>query len=136
MSSVPVHGGLDAPVNRLLPLTRRKEVVAKAASLPSIAVTSADLATVNRLADGTLSPLTGPMTKEQYDLVLDAQAIESNGKRYAWTIPMCLPVTDDEAASLQSGGEAALVGPDGNVVGLLEVSSVYDWDKDLSLIHI
>ena len=119
MSSVPVHGGLEAPVNRRLPLTRRKEVFAKAASLPTIAVTSADLATVHRLADGTLSPLTGPMTQAQYDLVLDEQVVESNGKRYAWTIPMCLPVTDEEAANLQSGGEAALIGPDGAVVGLV-----------------
>jgi sulfate adenylyltransferase len=130
LSSVPVHGGLEAPVNRYLPLTRRKEVFAKAANLPTLAVTSADLATVHRLADGTLSPLTGPMTQAQYDLVLDEQVVESNGKRYAWTIPMCLSVTDEEAANLQSGGEAALIGPDGAVVGLIEVSSVYDWDKD------
>jgi sulfate adenylyltransferase len=39
-------------------------------------------------------------------------------------------VTDDEAASLKLGGQAALVGPEGNVVAVLEVQSVFDWDKD------
>lgn len=129
MSLVPVHGGLSAPVNRTLPLSQRKSLQARAASMPHIQVTNADLATVYRLADGTLSPLTGPMTKEQYDLVLDEKVVMSGGERYAWTIPMCLPVTDEEAAALSAGVTAALVGPDGSVVGTLDVSSVFDWDK-------
>jgi ATP sulfurylase len=41
-------------------LSKRKALRAEAASMPSIKVTSADLATVHRIADGTLSPLTGP----------------------------------------------------------------------------
>ncbi len=129
MSLVPVHGGLTEPVDRMLKLSQRATLRDEAKSLPSIAVTEADLATVYRLADGTLSPLTGPMTEAQHDLVLEEQVIESNGKRYAWTIPVTLPVTDEEAAALSSGARAALRGPDGSLVGVIDVSSVFDWDK-------
>ena len=129
MSLVPVHGGLDVPVDRMLKLSRRKSLVAEAAGMPKIRVTSADLATVYRLADGTLSPLTGPMTKAQFDLVLDEKCVISKGKRYAWTIPLSLPVTDAEAAALKVGGMAALLDEAGALVGVLEVASVFEWDK-------
>ena len=129
MSLIPVHGGLDAPVDRVLKLSKRKALLAEAVAMPKIAVTEADLATVHRLADGTLSPLTGPMTEEQWNTVLSERVIVSRGERYAWTIPIAFPVTDEEASRLKLGGHAALVGPDGAVVGVLEIRSVYDWDK-------
>ncbi len=129
MSLVPVHGGLDVPVDRMLKLSRRKALLAEAADMPKIRVTDADLATVYRLGDGTLSPLTGPMTKEQFELVLDERVVISNGKKYAWTIPLSLPVTDLERAKLQVGGNAALENEQGELVGILEVQSVFDWDK-------
>ncbi len=130
MSLVPVHGGLDVPVDRVLKLSRRKALIEESADMPKIQVTEADLATVHRLADGTLSPLTGPMSKEQYDLVLSEKVLVSQGKRYAWTIPIALPVTDAEAAALKVGGQAAIYGPDGVLVAMLEVQSLYDWDKE------
>jgi len=113
-----------------VPLSRRKSLLAEAAGLPRISVTKADLATVHRIADGTLSPLTGPMTEDQWNRVLDEQVILSDGGRYAWTIPLALPITNDEAASVQVGGQAALAGPDGEIIGVIDVKSVYDWDKE------
>jgi len=129
MALVPVHGGLAEPVNRTLPFSQRKALLAEAASLPSIRVTDADLSAVYRYADGTLSPLIGPMDEAEWNHVLDNQCILRDGVRYAWTIPMALPVTDAEAAALTTGGKAAIRNQDGDVVGLIEVSSVYAWDK-------
>ena len=60
---VPVHGGLSEPVDRVVPLSRRREFLEEAASLPTLEVSRADLSTVHRLADGALSPLTGPMRR-------------------------------------------------------------------------
>jgi sulfate adenylyltransferase len=130
LALVPVHGGLSAPVDRSLPLTRRKALLAESASMPSIAVTKADLATVYRIADGTLSPLTGFMTKDVYDRVLGERCVLSQGGRYAWTIPLSLPVTEAEAAALEVGKTAVLRDPDGNAIGTIEVASVFPWDKD------
>lgn len=129
MSQVPVHGGLSAPVDRRLKLSERKALLAQAAGLPSVALTEADLSTVHRIADGTLSPLEGPMNEAEWNRVLATRTIERNGTAYAWTIPLAFPITDAEAAALKVGGKATLVDHEGNVVGFLDVESIYTWDK-------
>lgn len=129
MSLVPVHGGLDAPVNQILPYSRKNALLSQARSLPQIAVSDADLSVVYRIADGTLSPLKGFMDEATWNRVLDHRNIERNGVAYAWTIPLALPVTEAEAAALKVGGHAALVDGAGEVFGVIEVSSVYGWDK-------
>lgn len=129
MSLVPVHGGLSAPVDRILPWSRKKELLAAAQTLPRIAVTDADLSVVYRIADGTLSPLVGFMGEQTYNHVLDEKSIVYEGKAYAWTIPFSLPVTEDEAKALKVGGSAALVDSRGDVFGAIHVTSVFAWDK-------
>jgi sulfate adenylyltransferase len=125
---VPVHGGLEAPVSRTIPLSRRKRFLAQAATLPMIEVNSADLSTVYRIADGTLSPLTGPMDEQTWHYVLDHDALDDGFRHYAWTAPISIPVTDEEAKKLKVGERAALV-HEGKPVGVLHISSLFDWDK-------
>jgi sulfate adenylyltransferase len=129
MSLVPVHGGLSAPVDRFLPFSRRGALLGETAALPRITVTDADLSLVYRIADGTLSPLTGFMGEQTYNRVLDEGHIAYDGARYAWTIPVSLPVTDAEATALKVGGWAALVDSTGAVFGAICISSVFAWDK-------
>ena len=66
---------------------------AEAAELAKVPVSDADLSTVYRFGDGVLSPLVGPMDAAVYNRVLDESVIEHEGKLYAWTIPLSLPVT-------------------------------------------
>ena len=84
---VPVHGGLDDLVDCSVPLSSRRQFHEEASKLPSVVVSNADLSTVYRIGDGTLSPLEGPMKKAVYERVLDEAVIESRGKDYSWTIP-------------------------------------------------
>lgn len=126
---VPVHGGLDAPVDRNVPLSERKNFLAEAAPLPRVRVSRADLSTVYRVADGALSPLTGPMKAEAYQRVLDERHVLVDGRPYAWTIPLSLPVTDEEATSLSAGGSAALADESGVIVAILDDLEVFAWDK-------
>ena len=130
MSLVPVHGGLAAPVDRIAPWSRKTALLTEAAGLPRIAVTDADLSVVYRIADGTLSPLTGFMDEATFNHVLDNWHIVSGGKKYAWSIPLSLPVTEAEAATVKKGGAAALVDARGEVFGVIRVSSVFAWDKE------
>lgn len=58
---------------------------------------------VYRIGDGGLSPLIGPMVKAVYDQVLRDANIDSDGRKYAWTIPISLPVDKVQAASLKPG---------------------------------
>ncbi len=125
-SVAPVHGGLASPVNRIVP--REKADLAAWAKLATIAVDGTDRTTLYRIADGTLSPLVGPMSSADYRSTLDRAAIERGGKLWAWGIPTVLPVTGAEAAKLERGAEVALA-HDGALFGVLRVDEVYDWDK-------
>ena len=129
MSLIPPHGGLSEPVCCTIPQGQIADTKAKAAGLKKVPVTDADLSTVYRFGDGGLSPLTGPMTGTMYHRVLDEAVIENNGKLYAWTIPLSLPVTADLAAELKADEEVAVVDSAGEVVAILTVSDVFAWDK-------
>src|SRR6266566_5141537 len=98
---IPPHGGLTEPVNRT-----RDDVGAHA---KKVALSDADLSSLYRIGDGGLSPLAGPMTRDEWDRVLDEEVIVRNGKKYAWTIPIAFPVSAELAGSLKVGQEAALV---------------------------
>ena len=123
------HGGLTEPVCCTVPAGEIDSFKAEAASLPQVPVSAADLSTVYRLGDGTLSPLTGPMNGDVYNRVLDEACIEVNGKKYAWTIPLALPVTSELAGTLSSGQKVALTCPEGEIVAILEIGDVFEWDK-------
>jgi len=97
------HGGLDAPVNCTVPADQVDAFQQEAQGLPQVPVSAADLSSVYRWGDGTLSPLEGPMTSAVYNKVLDESVIEVNGEKYAWTIPLSLPVTSELAGSLSAG---------------------------------
>jgi sulfate adenylyltransferase len=61
--------------------------------------------------------------------VLDEKCIEVGGRRYAWAIPLALPVTSDEASSLSRGGSVALRDEAGAVVGIVDELECFAWDK-------
>ena len=123
------HGGLSEPVCRMVAAEEVDGFRDAAAGLPSLPVSAADVSTVNRIGDGTLSPLHGPMNEDVYNRVLDEAVIESEGGLYAWTIPLSLPASSETAASLSAGQGVALTDPDGTLLGTLDVESVFEWDK-------
>ena len=130
---IPLHGGLSSPVCRMVPDDERDAFRENATKLIRVPVSDADLSTVYRFGDGGLSPLTGPMDSETYHRVLEACVIDYNGEPYAWTIPLALPVSSDLAGQLEVGQTVALVDQAGQIVGALEISDVYPWDKQAYL---
>ena len=123
------HGGLSEPVCRTVSSDDIASFQAEAASLPKVPVSSADLSSVYRFGDGTLSPLTGPMNSATYNRVLDESVIEHNGKLFAWTIPISFPITADLAKTIKAGQKVALTNPAGEVVATLDVNDVFPWPK-------
>jgi sulfate adenylyltransferase len=126
---VPVHGGLSAPVNLTVPADKVADFKAVAASLSKVPVSDADLSTVYRLGDGVLSPLTGFMNSTEFNRVLDEEHVVSNGAKYAWTIPLSLPVTEALAKSLKVGQKVALTNTAGDIVATLTINDIFAWDK-------
>jgi len=118
------HGGVAEPITRTV------------ADLPAVTtapipVSDADLSTLYRIADGGLSPLTGPMTKAEYVQVLEEEVVVRGGKKYAWTIPLAFPVDEALAKTLQTGTAYPLTNSAGTVVGTLDVKDVYAWNKPM-----
>lgn len=124
LRTIPVHGGLSAPVQRIVAATE----AARWKTLPRIEVNETDRTTLQRIADGTLSPLVGPMNASDVKSVLERGAIERAGKRYAWTIPIVLPITDAEAKLAGPEQELALV-CDGQIFGKLKSDGVHGWNR-------
>ncbi|MFL5329713.1 MAG: sulfate adenylyltransferase [Gemmataceae bacterium] len=119
---IPPHGGVPEPVERI----SRTPIGAKG---PKLVVRAGDLSSLNRIADGGLSPLTGPMGRAEYDRVLDEEVIVRNGKKYAWTIPISLPASEAEVKTFEPGSDVTLVDEAGQTVGQLKVTDVWPWDK-------
>jgi sulfate adenylyltransferase len=120
----PVHGGLTEPVQRVV----ARPDLAAWSKLVVIDVNDNDRTSLYRIGDGTLSPLTGPMGEADYRSVLQMGAIVRDGKSWAWTIPIILPITEAEAVRVKPGMEVALAF-EGQVFGKLAVQSLFPWDK-------
>ncbi|MEZ4291592.1 MAG: sulfate adenylyltransferase [Myxococcota bacterium] len=124
---VPVHGGLAEPVDRIVPFKDKAAFLSEAGGLPSIR--SARPTSRRSIAWPTarLLPLEG--SEEAYDRVIAEKCVLSKGARYAWTIPISLPVTDEEAGRVKRGGACAVETGEGEVVAILDDLEVFDWDK-------
>jgi sulfate adenylyltransferase len=126
---IPPHGGLNEPICRTVPTEKSADFLTEAKTLVKVPVSDADLSTVYRFGDGGLSPLTGPMDSTTYNRVLDESVIEHDGKLYAWTIPLSLPVTEELSKMLKVGQKVALTNSDGEIVAVLTVNDIFPWDK-------
>ncbi|MDR1923205.1 MAG: sulfate adenylyltransferase [Planctomycetaceae bacterium] len=129
MNLIEPHGGITDLVNQTTSNAELEYFNAHAAQLLKVPVSDADLSTIYRIGDGTLSPLTGPMNKDVFNTVLEESIIEHSGKKYAWTIPLSLPITESLSREIKPEQEVAIVNNNGTVVAILAVSSVFRWDK-------
>jgi sulfate adenylyltransferase len=126
---IPPHGGLSTPIDRQVPAAEAADFRAKIAALATLPVSDADLSTVYRIGDGGLSPLTGPMDSQTFDRVLDEEVILHQGKKYAWTIPLSLPVAEDLAKTLKVGQSVALTNAAGERIGQLDIRDIFARNK-------
>jgi sulfate adenylyltransferase len=92
------------------------------ARLEVLPLTPRELSDLDMLASGALSPLDGFMGPEDYDAVLDDMQL-ANG--LPWALPVCLAV--DEAPS---GDRVAIADGAGRPLAVLEVESVFDYNKE------
>jgi sulfate adenylyltransferase len=89
-------------------------------SLERVELSSRELADLDMIASGALSPLTGFMDREAYESVLKTMRLPGG---LPWALPVCLAI--EEAPK---GDRVALVGEDGTPYAVLDVGEVYDYD--------
>ena len=117
-------------VNRIVPPSERGEFLKRIRNLKPYRLSKGDLSVFYRIADGTLSPLEGPMGEGEFYRVLEEESIEREGERLAWTIPLAFPIAEQEARRLRVGEELAVISPGGELVGSLQVEEIYLFDKE------
>lgn len=120
------HGG--TLINRLVPATERDAMIERANQAPKIELSAVSLSDVMLIAMGVVSPLKGFMSQDDYQGVVHDMHLASG---VPWTIPIALPVDTATADSLETGQDIALVDEAGNLVGLLELSDKYSYDKEV-----
>ena len=104
----------------------REEYLKKCKTLPSLTISKWSISDIELIANGGFSPLIGFMGKEDYQSVLKYMHL-ANG--LPWTIPITLPVTEEEANRLSVGDEVALYGSDGKLYGVMQVEEMFEYDK-------
>ncbi|MBD0289688.1 MAG: sulfate adenylyltransferase [Thermoleophilia bacterium] len=81
-----------------------------------------ELADLDMLASGALSPLTGFMGREDYERVLDEMRLVSG---LAWALPVCLSVESEPV-----GDRVALVDGEERPLAVLTVEEVFPYDRE------
>jgi sulfate adenylyltransferase len=133
-SLIAPHGG--TLVTRLLEGASREQALEKAQTLPRIVLNEVSLCDLEMLAGGGLSPLKGFMNKTDYDSVVHHMRL-SNG--LAWSIPITLAVSIEQANSIHIGQEVALIENlphEQRIIAILEVSDKFTYDKQIEVTHV
>ncbi len=121
------HGG--TLVNRELSGDARTAAKVRADKVPAshtFTLDDRELADLEMIGVGALSPLTGFMRKADYDTVVDSMRLSDN---LIWSMPVTLATSKQRAAALKLGDEIALAEASGKVVGLMQVTDIFSPDK-------
>jgi sulfate adenylyltransferase len=91
--------------------------------LPSLPLTAAEAADLRALATGAYSPLAGFMGAKEHESVTESMRLPDGT---LWSIPVCLGIPDGVRVD---DGRLALRGEGGELLGVLEVTEVFERDR-------
>jgi sulfate adenylyltransferase len=129
---IPPHGG--TLVNLLATRDAAANLAAEAANLPKLVINERELSDLEMLAVGALSPLRGFVGERDYRSILETMHLE-NG--LAWTIPVTLSLTDEEAKRVGGADAVALVAEEGGrPLAVLEISGVFKRDREREAVAV
>jgi sulfate adenylyltransferase len=131
LDNIPPHGGIL--INRIATLDQRQEFFDKANSLPRLQLSDRALSDVQMIAIGAYSPLTGFMEEADYKSVVKNMRL-ANG--LPWAVPVTLPVSEQIGNSLQEGTMIRLDSPQGEFIGILQLTQKYRYNKEEEAINV
>ena len=102
-TTIAPHGG--ELVDRMAPEEQRDELLQRAEGLTKITLGPRALSDLEMISTGVFSPLTGFMVSEDYESVVETMRLK-NG--LVWSLPITLPVSEEEAEDIRVGEEIAL----------------------------
>ena len=92
-----------------------------------------EVADFELMSTGVYSPLSGFMTKDSYEAVVDNMHLP-NG--LPWSLPIVHAVTKEFADSLTEGDEIALTDEDGTIYGIMTVQEKFPYDKNKEAVNV
>lgn len=116
------HGG--RLIDRHAKGEMREAMLAKANELPKIQVNERELADIEMIGCGAMSPLEGFMNREDYLGVLNNMHLASGP---VWTLPITLSVKPGDIRQYKAGDQIALV-DQGVILAVMDVEDVYKVD--------
>lgn len=131
IDNIPAHGG--QLINRICSSEQRAEFLDKGEYLPRVQLTERAFSDLELIAIGGFSPLTGFMGQADYERVVNEMHLE-NG--LPWSIPVTLPVSEEEAEALKIGTFVRLDDFTGRFVGVLQLTEKYQYDKVHEALHV
>ncbi len=120
--SMEPHGG--TLVRRLVDGDAKTRLVSEAASMPRITLNEWQVSDLDMIAVGAMSPLAGFMTQKDYKTVVSSMRLADGTP---WPFPICLRTDRDTASKVRD--RAALHGPDGKLLAVIDVAEKYEGDK-------
>lgn len=124
--SIAPHGG--TLINRILTGSAREEALKRAVKLPRLHLDPWEESDLELIANGAFSPLTGFMKRADYENVVNNMRL-ANGT--VWSIPVVLGVAPKIAGQLAVGREAALYAKNGELLGLIRVEEIFNFNQRL-----
>lgn len=120
--ATPHGGGL---VNRIVSASEAATLMGRTSGLPVIVLDPRELADLELIAVGAVSPIRGYMGSKDYHGVLERMRL-SDGT--VWPLPISLAVNDEVRKGLKVGKEAALHDGNGRVWGTIDISEIFQRD--------
>jgi len=120
------HGG--ELITNMASETEQLKLQEHARGLAQITVGSRQLADLEMLGVGAYSPLTGFMARTDYLSVVNDMHLSNS---LPWSIPITLPISSEQAATLKEGSEIALVDGEGGLQAVMRLDEKYRYDKQL-----
>lgn len=130
-ASIAPHGG--ALIDRTVRQDERAEVAQLAKGLPRLTVNAREASDLEMIAIGGFSPLTGFMSEPDYRSVVDTMHLADGN---AWSLPVTLSLSRDEAKAVEAAGQAALYSEQGLLVAVLDAADIFSYDKTHEAQHV
>ncbi len=123
-AGIAPHGGML--VDRVLRGVLKEAAEERAASLKKVSLSPTSVSDLELIAVGAFSPLTGFLTKSDYESVVQDMRL-TNG--LVWSMPITLPVSRELADELREGDELALMEAD-RILGIMELAERFEYNKE------
>jgi sulfate adenylyltransferase len=109
-------------VNLLVDKNRQNILKDVAFNLSDITLNDRQLCDLELIATGAFSPLTGFMTRPDYESILDRMRLQDGA---LWPIPICLDIPETKAKSVEAGQSVTLRDPEGFLLAIMEIEDIW-----------